>query len=249
MNPKTMNTQFTLGQLKNLRLNGMAKRYQAALDLPSHQQEDAHSLVALLSQAEVEYRNHYRTERLLKNSRLRYNAILEEVICTPERGLTREMILRLSDGMFIEKGENVLIGGLTGTGKSYFSCALGRSACLLGYKTLYFSMNKFLEALTQTKLDGSYLKWIKNIANHQVLILDDFGIKPLSHDARLALLDILEDRYGKGTTIITSQLPVDKWYEFINEATTAEAILDRLTASAHRVELLGKSLRKKKINN
>lgn len=241
-----MNTQFTLEQLKNLRLNGMARRYQAAVELPSHQQEDAHSLVALLCQAEVDYRNHYRTERLLKNSRLRYNAILEEVICTPERGLTREMILRLSDGMFIEKGENVLIGGLTGTGKSHFSCALGRSACLLGYKTLYYSMNKFLEALTQTKLDGSYLKWIKNIANHQVLILDDFGIKPLSHDARLALLDILEDRYGKGATIITSQLPVDKWYEFINEPTTAEAILDRLTASAHRVELLGKSMRRKK---
>ncbi len=244
-----MNTQFTLEQLKTLRLNGMAKRYQAAVDLPTHQQEDAHSLIALLSQAEVEYRNHYRTERLLKNSRLRYNAILEEVTCTPERGLTREMTLRLADGMFIEKGENVLISGLTGTGKSFFSCALGRSACLLGYKTLYFSMNKFLEALTQTKLDGSYLKWIKNIANHQVLIFDDFGIKPLSHDARLALLDILEDRYGKGTTIITSQLPVDKWYEFINEPTTAEAILDRLTASAHRVELLGKSLRRKKINN
>lgn len=244
-----MNTQFTLEQLQSLRLNGMAKRYQAALDLPSHQQEDAHSLVALLCQAELEYRNHYRTERLLKNSRLRYHAVLEEVICTPERGLTREMILRLSDGMFIEKGENVLIGGLTGTGKSYFSCALGRSACLLGYKTLYFSMNKFLEALTQTKLDGSYLKWIKNIANQQVLILDDFGIKPLTHDARLALLDILEDRYGKGATIITSQLPVDKWYEFINEPTTAEAILDRLTASAHRVELLGKSLRRKKLNH
>lgn len=244
-----MNTQFTLEQLQTLRLNGMAKRYQAALDLPSHQQEDAHSLVALLCQAELEYRNHYRTERLLKNSRLRYHAVLEEVICTPERGLTREMILRLSDGMFIEKGENVLIGGLTGTGKSYFSCALGRSACLLGYKTLYFSMNKFLEALTQTKLDGSYLKWIKNIANQQVLILDDFGIKPLTHEARLALLDILEDRYGKGATIITSQLPVDKWYEFINEPTTAEAILDRLTASAHRVELLGKSLRRKKLNH
>lgn len=244
-----MNTQFTLEQLKSLRLSGMAKRYQAAVDLPLHKQEDAHSLVALLCQAEVEYRNHYRTERLLKNSRLRYNATLEEVICTPERGLTKEMTLRLADGMFIEKGDNVLISGLTGTGKSFFSCALGRSACLLGYKTLYFSMNKFLEALMQTKLDGSYLKWIKNIANQQVLILDDFGIKPLSHDARLALLDILEDRYGKGATIITSQLPVDKWYEFINEPTTAEAILDRLTASAHRVELLGKSLRRKKINN
>lgn len=137
----------------------MSKRYQAAIDLPSHEQEDAHSLVALLCQAEVEYRNYYRTERLLKNSRLRYHAVLEEVICSPERGLTRKMVLRLSDGMFIEKGETVLISGLTGTGKSFFSCALGRSACLLGHKTLYFSMNKFLEGLVQAKLDGSYLKW------------------------------------------------------------------------------------------
>ena len=175
-----MNTQFTLEQLKSLKLTGMFKRYQAAIDLPSHEQEDAHSLVALLCQAEIEYRNYYRTERLLKNSRLRYHAVLEEVICSPERGLTREMVLRLSDGMFIEKGENVLICGLTGTGKSFFSCALGRSACLLGHKTLYFSMNKFLEALVQAKLDGSYLKWLKTIANQQVLILDDFGIKPLS---------------------------------------------------------------------
>jgi DNA replication protein DnaC len=241
-----MNTQFTLEQLYSLKLEGMAKRYQAALALPVHQQEEAHSLVALLCQAEVEYRNYYRTQRLLKNSRLRYNAVLEEVICTPERGLTKETILRLADCMFIKKAENVLISGVTGTGKSFFSCALGRSACLLGYKTLYFSMNKFLEALTQAKLDGSYLKWIKTIANHQLLILDDFGIKALSHDGRLALLDILEDRYDSGSTIITSQLPVDKWYEFINEPTIADAILDRLTATAHKIELTGQSLRKRK---
>lgn len=241
-----MNTQFTLEQLYSLKLEGMAKRYQAALALPVHQQEEAHSLLALLCQAEVEYRNYYRTQRLLKNSRLRYNAVLEEVICTPERGLTKETILRLADGMFIKKAENVLISGVTGTGKSFLSCALGRSACLLGYKTLYFSMNKFLEALTQAKLDGSYLKWIKTIANHQLLILDDFGIKALSHDGRLALLDILEDRYASGSTIITSQLPVDKWYDFINEPTIADAILDRLTATAHKIELTGQSLRKRK---
>jgi DNA replication protein DnaC len=241
-----MNTQFTLEQLYTLKLEGMAKRYQTALALPAHQQEDAHSLVALLCQAEVEYRNYYRTQRLLKNSRLRYNAVLEEVICTPERGLTKETIIRLADGMFIKKAENVLICGVTGTGKSFLSCALGRSACLLGYKTLYFSMNKFLEALTQARLDGSYLKWIKNIASHQLLILDDFGIKALSHDGRLALLDILEDPYASGSTIITSQLPVDKWYEFINEPTIADAILDRLTATAHKIELTGQSLRKRK---
>lgn len=241
-----MNTQFTLEQLQSLKLDGMAKRYQAALALPAHQQEDAHSLVALLCQAEIEYRNYYRTLRLLKNSRLRYHAVLEEVICTPERGLTKETILRLADGMFIKKAENVLICGVTGTGKSYLACALGRSACLLGYKTLYYSTNKFLEALTQARLDGSYLKWIRTIATHQLLILDDFGIKALTHDARLALLDILEDRYATGSIIITSQLPVDKWYDFINEPTIADAILDRLTASANKIELTGKSLRRKK---
>ncbi|TKT90943.1 IS21-like element helper ATPase IstB [Dyadobacter frigoris] len=241
-----MNTQITVEQLNALKLTGMAKRYQAALALPSHQQEDAHSLIALLCQSELEYRNHYRTERLLKNSKLRYNALLEEVICTPERGLSREMLLRLSDGMFIEKAENILICGQTGTGKSFLACAIGRSCCLLGYKTLYFSMNKFLENLSQAKLDGSYLKWIRNIAGHQVLILDDFGLKPLSPDARLAMLDILEDRYGKSATIVTSQLPVDKWHEFINEPSVADAVLDRLTASANKIDLVGSSLRRRK---
>lgn len=156
------------------------------------------------------------------------------------------MLARLSDESLISRSQNVLIHGLTGCGKSYLACALGRNACLLGYKVLYLAMNKFLEAIAQAKLDGTYLKWIKNIAAHAVVILDDFGLKPLSHDAKLALLDILEDRYGNGSIIITSQLPLDKYYEFINEPSLADAILDRLTASAHKVELMGESLRKKK---
>jgi DNA replication protein DnaC len=243
-----MNIDQTIEQLRSLRLAGMAKRYEAVACLPVYELQDIHELLGSMVHAEVEYREHGRTQKYLKASRLRYNALPEEILCNPERGITREMILRLSDGTFIQRGENVLITGSTGSGKSFLACALGRSAFLLGYRTLYFGMNRFMDTVVQTRLDGTYLKWIKGIANQKLLILDDFGLKSIDADTRLALLDILEDRYGNSSVIITSQLPVEAWYNFIDEPTLADAIMDRLTASSHRLPLQGKSLRKKKNN-
>ena len=241
-----MNTQETLQALQHLKLHGMAKRYQAVLEQPVHQQPDGHSLLAMMAEAEDLYRTHQRTQLYLRLSKLRYHAVPEQVHCSAERGVTKEQLITLCDGMFITQGENVLISGATGCGKSYLACALGRQACIHGFRTLYYSMNRFIEALAIAKLDGSYIKWLNAIAKTPVLILDDFGLQPLDHQIKLALLQILEDRYAKGATIITSQLPVNRWHEYINDPTLADAILDRLTASAHRIDLKGKSMRIRK---
>jgi len=243
-----MNTQNTIEQLHHLKLHGMAKRYEAVLGQAMQEQPQTHSLVALLTEAETSYRTHQRTQLYLRLSRLRYNATPEQINCNPGRGLTKEQLITLCDGMFIAKSENLLITGSTGSGKSYLACALGKQACMLGYRTLYYSMNRFIEALATARLDGSYIKWINSIARTPLLILDDFGLQPLTHDMKLTILQLLEDRFANGATIITSQLPINKWYEYIKEPTLADAICDRLTANAHKIELKGESLRNKKIN-
>jgi DNA replication protein DnaC len=241
-----MNTESTVEQMQHLKLFGMSKLYKAVLDQPSHQQPEAHTLLGMLTDAEAQYRLSQRTQLYLRLSKLRYNTMPEQVNTTAGRGITREQLLLFCDGSFIEKGENILITGLTGCGKSYLACALGRQACMLGYRTLYFAMNRFIEALAAAKLDGTYIRWLNQIAKTPLLILDDFGLQPLDHHTKLALLQILEDRYAKGATIVTSQLPVKAWYEYINEATLADAIMDRMTANANRIELKGESLRIRK---
>jgi len=240
-----MNTQITLDYLTKLKLPGMVKTYQAMLSMPVHEQPSIHELMARMAEAELQERVNKKTEMFLRLSKLRYNAVLEQVHCNTQRDFTKENLLALVDCSFINRSENILITGATGCGKSYLACALGRQACALGYKTIYFGMTRLIEKITQSKLDGSYVKFINLLEKTNLIILDDFGLHPLDTTLRLALLQILEDGYGKKSIIITSQLPVNKWYEYIEEPTLADAIMDRLAVNATKINLKGESLRKK----
>jgi len=175
----------------------MVRAYETALTVPVHEHVSGDLLVARLAEAELQHWVNQKTQLYLKQSKLRYNAILEQVYCNPARNITSDQLMKLADGMFIDRAENILITGATGCGKSYLACALGRQACSLGYRVIYFGMNRFLEKVTQSKLDGTFIKMLNQIEKTHLLILDDFGLTPLDNISRLALLQILEDRYGK----------------------------------------------------
>lgn len=244
-----MNTTQTVEQLQRLKLHGMVASYTTQLELPVHQQLEAHELIAQLVQAEMLNRNNERTNLYLKLAKLRLPAVPEHIECSTARNLTKQQLATLLQGHYITQGETVLITGSTGCGKSYLACALGYQACIQGYKTLYMNINRLIEKITLAKLDGSYIKLLNFFERVPLIILDDFGLQPLTQEVKLALLQILEDRYAKKSVIITSQLPVSKWHDYINEPTLADAILDRLTAKAQRIELKGESMRRKKTIN
>ena len=241
-----MNTQETVLQLEGLKLKGMAECYQALLSMPLNERPTLDQFMARMVEAETQYRNQKRTELYLKTSKLRYNSILEDVICSEERNLSKETLLTLADCSFIQRAENILIDAKTGCCKSYLSCALGRQACFMGYRVLYCPMNKFIERIALAKIDGTLLKVINKMAKFDLVIFDDFGLQPLDNNSRLALLQVLEDSYQRKSIIATSQLRVAKWYDYINEPTLADAIMDRLLANATRLELKGDSLRRRK---
>lgn len=241
-----MNTVQTLEQMKQLRLQGMYQSYHAQLELPMDQQLDSHELIACLLQAEALNRANEKTAYYLKLAKLRLPATLEQIECSAARNLTKAQLALLAEGRYLQQGENILITGATGCGKSFLACALGHQACLQGYKTIYLNMNRLIEKVTLSKLDGSYIKFLNHLERQTLIILDDFGLQPMTQEIRLTLLQLLEDRYGKKSIVVTSQLPVAKWYEYINDPTLADAIMDRMTANALRLDLKGESLRRKK---
>ena len=186
-----MNTQITMDTLSQLKLTGMAKAYQAILSMPLHDQPSSDQLLARLAEAELQERTNKKTEMFLKLSKLRYHALIEQVHCSAHRNFTKDHLMAVADCSFIERGENIIITGATGCGKSFLACALGRQACSLGYKTVYFGMTRFIEKITQAKLDGSYVKFINYLEKTNLIILDDFGLHPLDTLTRLSLLQLL----------------------------------------------------------
>ena len=240
-----MNRQLTLDRLHELKLTGMERVYRSVAGLQPDEQPTTDELMARLAEAEHLDRMQRRMQMLTRQSKLRYDATLEQVYCSKERNFTRDQQLSLADGSFILQATNVLITGATGSGKSFLACAIGRHACNLGFKTVYLPMNRFLEKLALNRIQGTFLKLLDQLQKMQLIIFDDFGLQPLTDDMRLALLQILEDRYGQKSTIVASQLPVDKWHAYINQPTLADGICDRLSAKALRFDLRGESLRKK----
>lgn len=239
-----MNNQLTLQHLRELKLWGMAAHFEQILQLPIHQQPPADTLLAQLTEAEAEHRQQRRYETALKAARFRYMASVAEVQCSAARNLDQALFLRLAEGSFIGRGENVFITGATGCGKSFIASALGNQACRQGYHVAYYHLPKLIERLHTARADGSYVRELARIEKQQLLILDDWGIQPLDQQARLTLLQIMEDRHGRASTVITSQLPVSQWHQYLGEPTFADAILDRLVHQAHRIKLKGESMRK-----
>lgn len=234
-----------MNTMSRLKLHGMMRTWQAMIESRQHHDLTHDQLLDTLVQSEWEYRENKRFDRHLRQARFRYGASIEEIDFASPRGLDKTRMLRLADAGFIERRENLLITGPTGVGKSFIASALGHQACLRGYRTLYFNTQKLFAKLKILKADGTYLKEMNRMERCDLLILDDFGMQNLDNTNRMNLMEIIEDRHGRKSTLIASQLPVASWYEVIGESTIADAILDRLIHGAHRIELKGSSMRKK----
>jgi DNA replication protein DnaC len=238
--------QHTIDRLRELRLSGMAAAAEEQQGLPDVQSLAFEDRFALLVDREAAFRENRRLTRLLRQARFRLPACVEDLSFNASRGLDRSVVLRLAACDWIRRSQVVLITGATGTGKTFLACALGQAACRNGHSTRYFRLPLMLQELAMARADGSYPKLLDRLQKTELLIIDDYGLATLTDPERRDLLEILEDRHARRATLVTSQLPLEHWHEIIGDATFGDAILDRLVHHAHRIQLKGGSMRRRK---
>lgn len=244
-----MNQQQTIEKMKQMRLGAMAERYHQAVSGAQNKDYTTDQLIAELIDYEWEHRYNKRIQGLIGQANFRTDANIQNIDYTANRSLDRNMFERLSTMDFINRAQNIIITGATGTGKSYIAQALGYQACLMQRRTLYYNFARLSDMVKIAKLEGNYLKLLNKIEKTDLLIIDDFGLSAFNDQIRNALMDIIEIKYDRSSVIIAAQLPVKSWHETIGEGTIADAILDRLVNSSHRIELTGESLRKIKLKD
>lgn len=235
-----------LTKMKQMRLTGMARAFNLTLESGKNEKFTPDEMVSHLVDSEWDERYNRKLDRSVQAARFRYKASPEQIDFDNNR-VDKNQILRLSDCEFIKNKENIIITGSTGIGKSFIATAIGHQACALNHRVMYAHSTKLFARMKIAKADGSYLKELGKIERQHLLVIDDFGIQPLDAQSRSTLMEIMEDRHGKSSTIITSQVPVNMWHEIIGEQTIADAILDRIVHDSHRIEMKGESLRKKKL--
>jgi DNA replication protein DnaC len=241
-----MLTHPTLEKLQALRLTGMARGLEEQMQMTGVEELGFAERLGLLVDREMTERENRRLKDRLAKARLRQAAAVEDVDLRAPRGLDRALFLALCSCQWVTQHLNILITGATGAGKSFLACALAQKACREGYTALYHRLPRLLAELSTAKADGRYSKVLAGLARADVLVLDDWCLHPLSDAHRRDLLEILEDRYGSRSTVVTSQLPVASWHEALGDATLADAVLDRLVHNAYELKLKGESRRKNK---
>lgn len=240
-----MQQQQCLKELRLLKLSGMAHALEQQWTQPQTYDDLSFSeRIGLLVDQEITSRANKRLQRLLKAAHFKEPARIEEIDYTHPRGLKKSQLAGLLSGQWITKKQNLVITGPTGCGKTYLACAIGHHACHNDISVRYYRATRLFEMLTISHGDGSYLKLINQMAKTDLLIIDDWGLEKLTQSQRNDLLEIMEDRHGNKSTIVTSQLPTTKWHTYIGDATLADAILDRLLHNAHKINLKGESMRK-----
>jgi len=238
----------TLEKLTSMRFTGMAAALDEQMQMDGLDDMAFEERLGILLDREQAVRETRRMKTRLRKAKLRQQGSVEDIDFRHPRGLDKSLVVRLADCQWIRKHNNLIITGSTGVGKSYLACAFAEKACREGFSALYLRTTKLFEDLSLAKGDGRYLKLLASYAKTDLLVLDDYGLLELNQEQRHDLLEILEDRHGLKSTLVTSQLPVEHWHEQIGDPTLADAILDRLVHSAHKIKLKGESMRKKIAN-